>query len=238
MVLDNNSTTNSTTVLPGGGGGTPLSEPELIHAVILSLLWTIVVDAGIILKYVYSFKWRIFAHVFLMVLALVGTIVLVSLIIADKQPHIDRLSKPYGAHYVLGVIILAWVILQCLVGMIQRILLRYPKVNPYAIMLFRKIHLYSGYVLILLGKANVIIGWAMKGNFAGLAVCCTATLLSLGAVLMYIYWTSGSISQAALNPRSESEYNDRWEVKMDERRRARRASPEVMRLMEIPYCFK
>ena len=121
--------------------------------------------------------------------------VLVALIIKEKQPNIELLSKPYGAHYVIGVMVLAWVILQCAVGAVQRILLIPSKVNPTLIMTLRHTHLYSGYVLIILGKVNVIIGWAMKGSFAGLAVCLVAAMISLGGLVMYIYWSSGSISE-------------------------------------------
>ena len=165
-------------------------------------MWTVLVDAAILIKYAYSFKWRIFTHVFLMVLVLVGTVVLISLIIADKQPNIGLLPKSYGAHYIIGLIILGVVILQCLAGAIQRIALRYPKFNPSVITIFRKIHLYSGYGLIIAGKVNVIIGWAMKGKFVGLAICSIFTMVSLGVLILYIYSSSETINQAVLVPRT------------------------------------
>jgi hypothetical protein len=56
---------------------------ELAHAIILSILWVLVVDFAIFVKYLYSFKYRMIVHGVLMSLTMVGTIVLVALIINE-----------------------------------------------------------------------------------------------------------------------------------------------------------
>ena len=134
---------------------------ELSHAIILSILWVLVVDFAIFVKYLYSFKYRMIVHGVLMFLTMVGTIVLVALIINEVKPkYSEQDNSRFKAHYVIGLMVLAWVILQCLVGILQRVLLCFI-INPFIIYALRKFHLYSGIILILLGKANVIIGWAI-----------------------------------------------------------------------------
>lgn len=202
LKLDNNST------VAGGNGtnptGEPLSDSELIHGIILSVLWIVVADLAIFLKYVYSFKWRIFWHAFLLTVVLLGTVVLLAIIIAEKQPKVETLPTTKGAHYVMGLMVLGWVILQCVVGAAMRLMQSYDRTSPAKIMICRKLHLYSGYVLLLLGKVNVMIGWAMKGNIVGLSVSLPIATLSFGLIVICVYKSSESIAVVALNP------NNNW----------------------------
>ena len=156
--------------------------------------------------------------------------------IQDRHPNIGSLSTPYRAHYVIGLIVLAWVILQCLMGILQRILLCCI-INPNIIYLMRKIHLYSGIILVLLGKVNVVIGWAMTSSMAGLAVSCAFMAVSLVLLLLYIYWVSGNISQEVYSPRPVSRYNDRTIAKDYLGAPIAASDPTVLSLMNLPYCW-
>lgn len=214
-----------------------MSNLELVHAIILSILWILVVDIAIFVKYLYSFRYRILVHGFLMFLAMAGTIVLVALIIHENQPKISEQSSPIRAHYVIGLIVLAWVILQCLLGILQRILLCYV-VNPFIIYAMRKIHLYSGIILILLGKANVVLGWAMESSTVGLAVCCSIMGVSLLLLMLFIFLSSGTISNEVFAPRAHSIYNDRWIGNTPQGIPFSPVSnPSVLALMNLPYCW-
>ena len=133
--------------------------------------------------------------------------------------------------------VLAWVILQCLVGILQRVLLCFI-INPFIIYALRKFHLYSGIILILLGKANVIIGWAMEHSTVGLAVVCSIMGVSLLLLVSYIYCVSGTISQEVFAPRPVSLYNDRMIAKNNYYPGVPVASdPTVLALMSLPYCW-
>jgi hypothetical protein len=137
-------------------------------------------------NYLYSFKYRIFTHAILIVVVLVTTIVLVILIIANKKLNISGLVSPYKGYYVIGLIVLVWVILQVIIGILQRVSLGYAYVNPYTIYMIWKMHKYSGIILILLGKTNVILGWAIKWRAVDIAITSSIMGLSLTFLLIYI----------------------------------------------------
>lgn len=210
---------------------------ELTHAIILSVLWTLFVDFAIFVKYLYRFRYRVIVHAILMILTTVGTIVLVALIIENKRPRIGELQSTYRAHYVMGLIVLGWVIFQCLMGALQWILLCFI-VHPYIIFLLRKIHMYSGIVLVLLGKATVVVGWAMKGSAVGLAVTCSIMGVSLILLLLYIFWVSGSMAKEVFAPRYVSRYNDRMYAKDPIGAPLIMPSdPTFLQLASLPYCW-
>jgi hypothetical protein len=210
---------------------------ELAHSITLTIIWIILIDLAIWVKYLYSFRYRILTYAILMFVVLVATIVLVILIIANKKPKISKLASPFKAHYVIGLIVLAWVALHVIIGILHRVLLRYTGVNPYTIRLLRKMDKYSCIILILLGKTNVILGWAIKGSVVGLAVASSIMSLSLILLLVYIYWISGSLAKEVFALRIGSKYNDRWSIINGGMLTSPLSDPTVLALMTLPYCW-
>lgn len=61
-------------------------------------------------------------------------------------------------------------LLQMIEGVIARVLIFKPETLPKVIINLRRFHRWSGYVLVLLCKANCIIGWYLTNLQAGLIV--------------------------------------------------------------------
>lgn len=187
-------------------------------------------------KYLYNFRYRIIVHAALMTLTMVGTIVLIVLVIQNNNDT-GSLTGSSEAHYVIGIIVLAWVVAQVLMGVLLRVLL-YFIINPMIIFVLRKVHMYSGIVLILLGKVNVIIGWAMKGSAVGLGVCCAFMAVFIILLLLYIYFVSGSMANEVFVPRPVSLYNDRMIAKDGYGGPLMNLpNQSVVALMSLPYCW-
>lgn len=211
-----------------------MTKLELGHSILLSLLWIFGIDIAILVKYIYKFKHRVLVHGLLMALVMVGTIIVVSLMIQEKQPGKKSLIPPHRAHYIIGVIVLAWVVLQCIIGLAQRVLLCLS-VNPHCIVFIRKVHRYSGILLALLGKTNVIVGWAMKAQTKAqqtpLIIYCLTAALSLLLLGIFIYRSSAKISEDVFNLPPPSKLNQQIQpipsLQPDVR---------IMRLMKLPYC--
>ncbi len=137
-------------------------------------------------KYIYTFKYRVVAHGILMTLAVIGSLAVISKIIDEKKPKIEELeSTSVKAHFVIGVIILSWICLQLIVGVISNIVLKVPTANPKIIVFLRKSHRISGYVLMLLCKANVILGWVMEDIVVAIGVVCAE--IGLVMILNVVY---------------------------------------------------
>lgn len=181
-------------------GGESEDEDEedkyLVHGIILSLAWILLADIAVLIKYFTYFRWRIWVHAILMTVVLLITIVFVFKVLDDNNT-LSSLSKKKRAHKFIGVLILAWVMLQVLSGILQGIVFFTKKANPCFLYYMKKFHLYSGIVLMLLGKGNVILGWIMQKNTAGLFVTIVIMVLSLIALAANIIWwrKRGSISR-------------------------------------------
>lgn len=130
-----------------------------------------------------------------MLLCMGGTIALTVILIAKNKPKLSELGSDTRAHYVIGIMVLAWVCAQCLLGFILQVLLCFKNVPTWFITILRRSHSYSGVILIVLGKVDVILGWAMKSKGVGLGVSCGIGGAIWAAISLYIGLTSGSIAR-------------------------------------------
>lgn len=64
------------------GSATAEIDFPLIHGIILTILWCLVADIAVWVKYIYDFKYRLACHATLMSIVTVGTIVLSAIMIA------------------------------------------------------------------------------------------------------------------------------------------------------------
>lgn len=209
---------------------------EIVHGVLLSIIWMLLVDIGIWIKYLYKLKYRIWMHGALMLLCMGGSIALIVILIAKNKPKLSQLGSDTRAHYVIGIMVLAWVCAQALLGTILQLLLCNKNVPPWFITILRKSHSYSGVILIVLGKVDVILGWAMKSKAVGLGVCCGIGGAVWAAISLYIGLTSGSISKESFEPRKVSKYNDRWVKKFTPQgAKVPAVNSGVMSIMNRPY---
>jgi len=62
-----------------------------------------------------------------------------------------------SSHYIIGITILSWICLQFILGIVNRILY-YNSFLPM-LSLIKKMHRLSGYILMVLTKSQILIGW-------------------------------------------------------------------------------
>lgn len=97
----------------------------------------------------------------------------------------------------MGLMVLGWVGLQVLSGMLQGLVFFSSKANPAIHYFLNRFHLYSGIILLILAKTNVIIGWIAQKSTAGLVITAVAMAICLIILLSYIIWwrKQGSIAK-------------------------------------------
>ena len=101
----------------------------------------------------------------------------------------------------MGIMVLAWVCAQVLAGILLRVSYCIAGLHPIIVLYLRRAHFYSGYILLMLAKANIIVGWAMESSTVGLAVSIPIMAMIVGIVAMYIGVTNTSMSREAFVPR-------------------------------------
>jgi hypothetical protein len=89
-------------------------------------------------------------------------------------------------HFVIGIIILVWIILQLLFGFINKYLQRSKYISPKIVSMSRIIHKYSGYVMVLLCKTECIIGWKVYLSALGFKLIIIEVAISLSIISFLI----------------------------------------------------
>lgn len=142
----------------------------LLHGVLLTLAWCFLADFGVWVKYIYELKQRVMIHGIIMFICVALSLAMQGLALSGMM--IDLSMKPAGlsVHIVIGLIALGWTSLQFIVGVVIRLLLRGENVSPNAIVLLRKIHRVSGYLLLILAKVNTLIGWYISDTFVAFGI--------------------------------------------------------------------
>lgn len=166
----------------------------LMHGLLLTIAWCFIADIGVWIKYVYEFKQRVLAHSLLMTLSLVLSLAMQGLALYGMDITLDMFPQIESAHVVIGLIALAWISLQFLLGIASRILLTSKSVSPKTIRVFRMLHRISGYILLLVVKVNVLIGWWMGEEIIAFGVLLAEIVLVLILRMLYMRRMSQAIS--------------------------------------------
>lgn len=165
-----------------------VSSISLAHGIVQVLCWCLLADFAIFVRYIYTFRYRVAVHIILMVAAVVGSIAVMAAMINIKSPKVEAITtSDRRAHVVIGYIVLAWVLAQLLLGIATRFFQSNPFTSPPKVLLLRRIHRYSGYLLILVCKINVLIGWGMNSQWAAFGVMFADIALILALFLVYKY---------------------------------------------------
>jgi hypothetical protein len=163
-----------------------VSAISLAHGIVQVLCWCLLADLAIFVRYLYSFKYRVVTHIILMVTAVAASIAVMAAMINIKSPNVNTITtSDRKAHVIIGYIALAWVIAQFLLGVATRVVQNNPLSSPLSVLVFRRLHRYSGYLLILLCKANVLIGWGMNSLWIAFGVVFGDIALILLLFLIY-----------------------------------------------------
>lgn len=148
-----------------------------LHKIILFYGWGIVVDLAVFCaRYLKTWKHYITAHAAILFFLDVLTIVFIALVLggnSDKLEQVDELPKKTQAHYIIGVIILAIVVIQHILGVVTKIMLEGS--NP-SVHYIKKSHKILGIFLYLICKANLIIGTAVSDEIAGGIIICAVSI--------------------------------------------------------------
>lgn len=155
-------------------------EKLFYHGVTLTVLWYVLADLAIWVKYQLWIGQRVTIHAFLMGVCVFISALVVAGMIKEMKPDERVLDTKPKLHYLNGRIIFVWVILQAIGGIASRVLQPKPDLPPESLQRVRKMHRYSGYSLIVLAKINVIIGWTMYHKlYAFILICFESGLLYL-----------------------------------------------------------
>jgi len=165
---------------------TSYSSIALPHGIVQVICWCLLVDIAIFVRFLYTFKHRVLVHAVLMTCAVTASLAVMAAMIYLTNPNPSIVANPDRiAHVATGYIVMAWMILQLILGVINRIICGSSNSSPTAVLIMRRIHRYSGYVLVLICKANAIIGWAMNSQWIALGVVVGDILLILALAIFY-----------------------------------------------------
>jgi len=163
-----------------------VSTISLAHGIVQVLCWCLLADLAVFVRYLYTFRYRVAVHIILMVTAVAASIAVMAAMINLKTPNVEAITtSERRSHVVIGYIVLAWVLAQVLVGIVNRLFQGNPFSSPPKVLLLRRIHRYSGYLLILLCKVNVLIGWGMNSQWIAFGVLFADIALILSLFLVY-----------------------------------------------------
>jgi len=122
----------------------------------------------------------------LMAVTVLASIMAMSAMIYLRQPNVPAISQAdYRAHIIISYITLPWMILQLIIGFVSSIMQSSDTLNPKMLLTVRAIHRYSGYLLLILCKANVVLGWAANNQQIAVGVVVADIMLILGLAILY-----------------------------------------------------
>ncbi len=174
--------TKSYTLNFGTGVLLPYDNKYVVaHAVLMGVAFGILFVLGIAIgryvprRYALWFYLHVCCSVLGVAVVIAGFAVAVSMVARANAPQWNLATPSKGAHAVLGVIALVWVLLQGILGAVTKVhwdrefcrsaTLPQPTVFPY------KVHWVSGYILPVIGFVNVFLGlydWGVHRGWMGL----------------------------------------------------------------------
>lgn len=138
----------------------------MFHLITLTISWNILANIAV---YFALFKHTVkgyYVHAIISWLIIVITVVSTLLYIIPKgipqQCHIsekiecDRFQFPLAIE---GTILTFWLAIQIFTGIFARAWQEYPKARTISVMRSKRVHQFSGYFIMLLGKVNCFIHW-------------------------------------------------------------------------------
>lgn len=190
---------------------------SLAHGIVQSICWCLLADLAIFVRYIYTFKYRVAAHVCLMLATVIGSIAVMAAMINLRAPKIEAITtSDRRAHVVIGYIALAWVILQFILGVVSRVIIGNPYSNPRNVLISRRIHRYSGYLLIILCKVNVLIGWGMNSVWTAFGVMIADILIIAILAIVYRVKFGKKIALTDKASLDVKDYTDMYDPAMEE----------------------
>ncbi|KAL4484234.1 hypothetical protein ABPG72_003518 [Tetrahymena utriculariae] len=130
-----------------------------IHKIWLFYAWGIGADIAIFVgRYLKAWKNHILVHSMLFFIINVSTIVLEALVINGndyKLKNVNNLETNVKNHFIIGCVIMALIILQHIGGILLNFGIEGTNKNVNTI---KKFHLFSGIIIYVLAKANLLIG--------------------------------------------------------------------------------
>ena len=135
----------------------------------MTLAWCILADFGVLILYFKQCKWRNVMHGFTFLLAAGLTTFTVIVMLREFNPQPAHMDLRHRLHYCLGLGVLGWVGVQVLLGIIV-FLMPWCEVQPMTLLRIRQTHRWSGYVLVVFAKLQVILGWWMYRSYRGVGL--------------------------------------------------------------------
>lgn len=126
----------------------------------MTFAWCILADIGVFILCFKQLRWRNVIHGISFALAAALTAYTVSVMLSKFNPSQRHLGPKARLHYCTGVTVLGWVITQAVVGIIIFVMF-WVRVAPRLMLILRLAHKWSGYVLVVLCKLQIMLGWWM-----------------------------------------------------------------------------
>lgn len=178
----------------------------MAHGIVLTVCWCLLVDIAMFVVIMRHRIWTYIIHALLMLVVIAASLALTLVLVRSRHgfARFGELNTVRKAHFILGVITMIWPGLQIFTGCMCNILQIFGKSSPKAIQFFSYTHKISGYILVLLCKANVLIGWhefKMAGFWTLIGWTIFTTILYLYRVFLLPEATS--VSGFKANPQYE-----------------------------------
>lgn len=197
---------NSTESSSSGKGKRQAYGLTLAHGIVLTVCWCLLVDIAMFIVIMRHRKWTYIIHGLLMLAIIAASLTLTLLLVRSRHgfARFGQLGTVLKAHFILGVITMIWPGIEIFTGCVCRLLQIFGKSNPKTILFFSYTHKILGYILVLLCKANVLIGWhefSMAGFWTLMGWTIFTTILYLYRVFLLPQMTNVSTFKA--NPHYE-----------------------------------
>lgn len=156
-----------------------------LHGVLLTLCWCFLADLAVWVKYIYELKQRTLVHGAIMSFCVVASLAMQALALSGLPLELSQYPNEFSAHLVIGLIALAWISLQFILGIALRVLLANKDVPPTLVVFLRKMHRVSGYLLLILAKANTLIGWYISDTLVAFGILLAEIVVVFVLRLLY-----------------------------------------------------
>lgn len=107
-------------------------------------------------------------------------------IIYDSDLMIDDMDLTCKTHALVGLAIFVWILAQFSTGVFQCCKTNSTDAEPITLTFLRKIHRFSGYTLVILGKYNVLMGWRVQQSVLGFTLTFVVMILSLSILINFV----------------------------------------------------
>lgn len=135
-----------------------------VHGIMLSILWLGVADVLLlIVKYWKSWPKYLLVHSTFGLFNLFTLFAIIILLVHDGNYLFNKcfweMKTSAQAHFILGMIFLGMLLAVQTVGFLSKRGIESTTTNPVTVVQRKKFHIYAGYFLYVLSKAQVLLGW-------------------------------------------------------------------------------